>query len=121
MTAIKKVKTLGIGLFLGAMIFQSCEKVTYEKQEFTGTVKFSADIQPIFDNNCVSCHSGSLAPNLSDGKSFSSLVPGYVNLTTPADSKLYKQLTTNSSHIPRTTDLEKQKILKWIEQGAKND
>ncbi|MBI2486081.1 MAG: hypothetical protein HYW01_03805 [Deltaproteobacteria bacterium] len=40
-------------------------------------VRFSEDIQPIFNANCIRCHSGASAPlglDLSEGLSFSNLV-----------------------------------------------
>jgi hypothetical protein len=101
----------------------SCEKYTYMREvvNSTDTVHFRAEIQPIFNANCISCHTSVRNPDLRDGKSYASLTNGgFVNL--PGETSiLYVQITTEVAHIPRTSDVEKQKILIWINQGAKNN
>lgn len=103
--------------------FASCEKYTFIPPAVDPNYewKLSEDIQPIFNNNCITCHGGTQIPDLRTGKSFIALTKGgYVNL--PAETSiLYQQITTESSHIPKTTDTEKQKILYWITQGPKNN
>ena len=103
--------------------FTSCEKYTYAPPAVDQNYEWSLkdDIQPIFNAKCISCHGGGLAPDLRSDKSWNSLTKGgYVDL--PAESStLYVQISTNSSHIPKTSDVEKQKILYWIEQGANNN
>jgi hypothetical protein len=101
----------------------SCEKYTYMPVVVNpvDSVHFQAEIQPIFNANCVSCHTSIRNPDLRDGKSYESLTTGgFVNL--PGEtSELYVHITTSSAHIPRTSDTEKQKILIWINQGAHNN
>jgi hypothetical protein len=101
----------------------SCEKYTYmpEVVNPVDTVHFAAEIQPIFNANCVSCHTSIRKPDLRDGKSYESLTTnGMVNQ--PGESSiLYVQMTTESAHIPRSSDVDKQKVLIWINQGAKNN
>jgi hypothetical protein len=101
----------------------SCEKYTYKPEVINtaDTVHFQAEIQPIFNANCISCHTSIRKPDLRDGKSYASLTSGgFVNL--PGETSiLYVQITTEAAHIPRTSDVEKQKILNWINQGAKNN
>jgi hypothetical protein len=103
--------------------FASCEKFTFTPPAVDPNYAWSlsADIQPIFNANCITCHGGTQPPDLRTGKSYNALTKGgYVNL--PGEtSKLYVQITTNSGHVPKTTDTEKQKILYWINQGAKNN
>jgi hypothetical protein len=111
---IKAVLALCIAL-------SSCEKVTLEKVKVEGNVAFTQDILPIFSNNCIACHGGSQKPDLRSDKAYLSLTNGgYYDLITPTDSKIYKKLILGS-HETRATDVEKQKILLWIQQGAKND
>jgi hypothetical protein len=102
--------------------FASCEKYTFIPPAVDPNYewKLSEDIQPIFNANCVTCHGGTTAPDLREGKSHNSLTRGgYVNL--PGEtSRLYVKITS-SGHAPRSTDTEKQKILYWINQGAKNN
>jgi len=114
---------LAIAILIIALAgFASCEKYTFIPPAVDPNYewKLSEDIQPIFNANCISCHGGTTAPDLRQGKSYNSLTKGgYVNL--PGEtSRLYVKITS-SSHLPRTTDTEKQKILYWINQGAKNN
>ncbi len=104
----------------GLLLFGSCEKVVYPIPELPDTVSYSLDIQPIWDNKCVSCHSGSRDPDLRPENSYASLINGgYVDTDNPDDSELIKKLY--GSHDSRATEAEKQVILLWIEEGAKNN
>jgi hypothetical protein len=100
----------------------SCEKYTYmpEVVNPTDSVHFQAEIQPIFTANCISCHGAIKAPDLRDGHSYEALTKGgYVNL--PGEtSKLYTKMT-GTEHSPRSSDVDKQKVLIWINQGAHNN
>jgi len=120
--ALKKINIVLMIAFLAfSLVFYSCEKVTLEKVVVEGDINFTQDIVPIFTSNCIACHSGSQKPNLTADKAFSSLTTGnYFNVTTPEDSKIYKKLISGG-HETRASDVEKQKILLWIQQGAKND
>jgi len=100
----------------------SCEKYSWipEKVNPVDTVHFSAVIQPIFTSNCASCHNQYNLPDLRSGYSWESLTTGgYVDLP-GENSKLYKQMTS-SSHSSRSTDVDKQHVLIWINQGAHNN
>jgi hypothetical protein len=101
----------------------SCEKYNFTPPTInpTDSVHFSTVIQTIFTSHCINCHNGSIqSPDLRDGKSYESLTTGsYVSL--PANASLLYSQITSSSHTPRTTDLEKQEILVWIEQGFHNN
>lgn len=122
---IKMLKQLIAAFIVIAAIggLASCEKYTFKPEVIsqTDSVHFQAEIQPIFNANCISCHTSIRKPDLRDGKSYESLTKGgYVNK--PGEtSKLYLHMTTNSSHIPRSTDVEKQKVLLWINQGANDN
>jgi len=109
-------------IFVAAIGLVSCEKYTFGPPvvEPGVDVLFQTEIQPIFTANCISCHGGLFSPDLRDGKSYESLTTGgYVDL--PAEnSKLYTKIIS-SSHLAKTNDLQKQKILIWISQGAKNN
>jgi hypothetical protein len=123
----QKVKIVRV--FLGVMvviivlgIMSSCEKYTYTPPVLNpaDTVHFQTEIQPIFNGICINCHNGALAPDLRSGKSYNSLTTGgYVNL--PAETSLLYKQVISASHTARTTDLQKQQILVWIEQGAHNN
>ncbi|MCX6226519.1 MAG: hypothetical protein NTV01_17515 [Bacteroidia bacterium] len=121
---IKHLATLLIGVLMIGMV--SCEYVTIEPNDsivVPAGVLFSAQIQPIFtDANCTSCHPALHQPDFAAGKAWSSLTTGnFVNTTTPKESLLYIQITTNDSHKNFLTANQKALILKWIEEGAKNN
>ena len=113
-------KCIWMGCF--AVLFIACEKVTLDKVQVEGEVKFVQDIVPIFTNSCIGCHNGSVNPDLRPDKAYNSLANGgYLNTQEPDKSDIYKQLTTNSSHMSRATEIDKAKILQWITLGANND
>ncbi len=102
----------------------ACEKVQFEPVVVPDMERsFANDIQPILNSKCVECHPPSKDLDLNPETAYEELVPEFV---TPADSanpeasKLYQKLI-GSSHAPRTSDVEKQEILKWISQGVPNN
>ncbi len=103
-------------------LFVSCEKFAYQVETVDPGVPvlFQTQIQPIFTNNCITCHKGSRYPDLRDGSSYESLTTGgYVNQ--PGEtSRLYTKIVSGS-HTAFTIDAEKQLILTWINQGAQNN
>jgi hypothetical protein len=106
----------------GILLFGSCEKVVYPPVEIVlpDTVSYSLDIQPIWDNKCVTCHNGGRDPDLRPENSYVSLIDGgYVNVDEPEESKLMKKLY--GSHDSRATETEKQLILLWIDEEAKDN
>jgi hypothetical protein len=93
----------------------------------TTEVSFSADVEPIFNNGnfCTSCHTaGKTPPDLSTGNAYSSLnSTRYLNTATPEESMIYEH-----PHPQTTTHMQKKYnsaqaaiILRWIQQGAKNN
>lgn len=106
---------------LSLLILAGCEKVAFEPVEIPNTdLSFSLDIQPILNSNCISCHPPTKGLDLTASNAYASLVPKFAapaDSANPEGSKLYVKLTGNS-HSPRTGDIEKQKIVKWISQGV---
>lgn len=87
-------------------------------------VSFATQVQPIFTAKCVSCHNtGGTSPDLSSGKAYNQVVPGYVNLTTPAESKIYTfpAPTTSVHSWKKLSANEATLLLTWIQEGAKNN
>ncbi len=87
-------------------------------------VSFATQVQPIFTAKCIECHkTGGTAPDLSEGKSYSQIVPAHVNLTTPDESDIYKYPSPSSSmHTWRKySSNEANLVLTWIQEGAKNN
>ncbi len=100
----------------------SCEKYSYIPEIINpvDSVHFQAEIQPIFSANCISCHGAIKAPDLRDGYSYEALTEGgYVNLP-GEESELYTKMI-GADHGPKSSDVDKQKVLIWINQGAKNN
>jgi hypothetical protein len=110
-------------LIAAVAAFSSCEKYSFSPPAVdpNQTLHFQADIQPIFNSNCVTCHGANRAPDLRNGKSYLALTKGKFVIPPGETSKLYHQMSTNSEHIPRSTDGEKLKILLWINKGALNN
>ncbi|MEN8201848.1 MAG: hypothetical protein ABFS28_04570 [Bacteroidota bacterium] len=85
------------------------------------TAKFSADIQTIFNNKCIVCHSGSQSPDLSDGWAYDELIDGeYVDPDFPCESVLY-QVFSGSHGMKGATEEEVLQILGWIQDGAQDN
>jgi len=102
--------------------FGSCEKFTLTENPLPAgdSIKFSTDVVPIF-NACIGCHNGSQPPDLANNP-YQSLISGkFVDVADPTQSKIYIQLTTVPSHIPRVSPEQLETILEWIKQGAKNN
>jgi hypothetical protein len=109
-------------LLAGSVLFSACEKFAYQTESIDPEkpVLFQTQIQPIFTNNCITCHKGSRNPDLRDDNSYLSLQSGGY-LSQPAEkSRLYSKLISGS-HSPYTIDSEKQLIFNWIKQGALNN
>jgi hypothetical protein len=105
----------------GMVLVTSCEKYAFKVETVDpGTqILFQTDIQPVFTDNCITCHRGSRNPDLRAGNSYTSLsTGGYI---TPADEtcKLYSKV--NSGHPSGLSTADRQKILLWVKQGAQNN
>jgi hypothetical protein len=121
---VNKISQILVAVFLTAGIagISSCEKYTFTppKISTTDTVHFSAEIQPIFNASCVSCHGATKAPDLREGKSYQALTKGGY-ITPPNETcELYTKMI-GADHSPRSSDIDKQKVLVWLNQGAKNN
>ena len=107
--------------------FASCEYTPIIPEEGkTGDISFATDIQPIFTSKCIACHkTGGSAPfSLEAGKSYETITtysPGLIDKTTPANSLLYTEPGSANHSFGALTQAEKDNILNWIEQGAKNN
>jgi len=85
-------------------------------------ISFSEGIQPIFkEQNCISCHNGTRNPDLRNSNAYNSLINGqFVDTTNPEGSRIVEMLN-GSYHKDFTTQKDKQLILDWIKQGAKDN
>ncbi len=111
------------------MFLASCQWTTIEPvapEIASGPVSFSSVIQPVFTANCTECHSpeGGLKGglNLAEGNAFSSINNAkYINETSPSESLIYTKPSPNGSHFGKYSITDAAYILKWIEEGAKNN
>jgi len=121
---IKKRRQRWLFLPLFLLFTVACEKEIFEPVVIPNEeLSFAGDIQPILNNKCTSCHPPTKGLDLNAGTAYDALVPEFVSpadSVNPEGSKLYLKLT-GTSHLPRTSDIEKQKILLWISQGVNDN
>lgn len=89
-------------------------------------VSFQTELAPIFNSSCATagCHvTGAHAPYLSTSVSYAEIVNGgYVNLTSPQQSKLYQMITGEmGQYMPSPVKTNTQKVYDWIRNGAPNN
>ena len=111
------------------MLFNSCyydnppEPVPIDPE----LVSFETHIVPILSRSCStpSCHDGTTSPNLTKDKAWAELqAGGYVNLTFPKESILYRSVEPPTAFMPPGVALpegDRDFILAWIIKGALND
>ncbi|MCU0363635.1 MAG: hypothetical protein MUE32_09775 [Bacteroidales bacterium] len=118
-----------IRLFIAAIVLlaaaaglYSCEKYQFLPPAVDPNYEWSLanDIQPIFNAGCVSCHGGTKAPDLREGKSFNALTKG-AYITPPGETSGLYSTMIEPDHAPRSSDADKLKVKYWIDQGAKNN
>ena len=118
-------------LILTVMAFSlgSCYNDTFPEDNGPDPVdvSYSIDIQPMWDNDCVSCHQGNIPPDLRPTTSYISLLNGgYVISENADDSVLYHSLLGSNgvSLMPPGAiwpSSSIQKVEVWINEGAKNN
>lgn len=123
----KIISTIIIVVFLGTL-YVSCDSKTYEDIETPPVVitnpTYTANIGPIFQDKCVSCHSNGLqSPNLTtydEVKASVELAPGdggvlcYIDNPAACFSEKIMPPVSNGGRMPQATiDL----IKLWKEQG----
>jgi mono/diheme cytochrome c family protein len=120
----KKIRQVLAGLVLITAIggIVSCTKYQWApvKIDPEVVIYYQNDIQPIFNSNCLSCHGATKAPDLRDGKSYAALTKGAYIDQPGETSKLYLKMI-GPEHSPRSSGTDKQNVLNWINQGAKNN
>jgi hypothetical protein len=90
-------------------------------------VSYSKDIQPLWDQDCVSCHKGTTPPDLTAANSYAALTKNnkYVIPGNAAGSSLHKSLVGDGAALmPPAAKWSDSKIAlvdKWINDGALNN
>ena len=101
-----------------------------EESNLPVNVSFQTDIQPIFDQNCISCHNGTIELDFRTGNSYNalmslpeeSIIPGDAD-----DSELIEMLKQNGdtdNPMPPSGPMPIAKInlfISWINEGALNN
>ena len=120
MTKIFKNLLLFFSVVTIVIYFTSCEKYSFIDEIIIpdDPICYYGEIQPIFDAKCVSCHRGSIPPDLRPANSFKVLSEGGYLTPLTAESGLYKDGFASASHSTYATSEEKGIILAWLEQGA---
>ena len=116
-------------LIIVVCVFTSCEKSYVAPPEPLPPVSFNEDILPILVSNCVSCHQiGKVSPELilSAEMAYNQLLydgvnAPYVNTDDPKASSLYFRLNLDMPQFGLLSTDKIAIILKWIQDGAKND
>jgi mono/diheme cytochrome c family protein len=119
-------KTLIIlSMFLSLMAWQACEYewIEVDKPVVPDVLSYATDIQPRFDNGCISCHApGGPAPDLTAGNSYNDLfAKNLIDTVAPDQSVLYMEVVKGGGMYTFAAPDDAEFILKWIEQGAKNN
>ncbi len=93
-----------------------------------GKVSFKNDIQPIFDQECISCHSGSVEPDLTAANSFDELMSLPEGSIIPGDaegSEFFEMLIgAGTNPMPPGGSMSQAKVnlvKRWIDEGALNN
>jgi len=121
---IKIMILMGMGLFLN-----SCYYDEFPEATVPDVVSYKDNIQPLWDNDCVECHSGNIAPDLRSDRSYDALINGGFVVKGDADaSTLYLSLFegTGISLMPPKPngpwpDSNRDIVEAWINQGAENN
>jgi hypothetical protein len=121
---------------LAGIAFSSCTSDKFETgpciSSIPDTVLFSQHVQPLLDTYCSTpgCHSGTIPAgnlNLENAQAYTELLQpgkGYVDTSNPKFSILHIQMNSTTQPMPPTGRLDActvNLVLKWIEQGAKNN
>lgn len=122
-----KKRSIYLILILISLVVFGCKYDFILEEEVPETgdnISFATQVAPIFStgNKCTFCHKPSGdSPDLTAANAYSQLMSKYVNTTTPAESKIYKVPGSASHSWKGFTPAEAAIILKWIQEGAKNN
>ena len=128
---IKKLSCfITITILFSIVMVMSC--TSKSNNSAAPNVSFRKDLLPIFEASCAinsSCHVGASNLNdnvdLSDSMAYSTITSkGLVYPSSPAASILYNQVATGAmpkDPYAKLSAAQKDLILNWIQQGAKNN
>ena len=113
-------------LFALGLMMTSCyyddEIIIVEDDVVVEDVSYEFDIQPLWNQDCASCHNGTIPPDLRSGSSWSALQDGWVVPGDADNSTLYKSLIgVGAELMPPGNPWPSSRInlvRDWINQGA---
>jgi len=109
-------------IFFGSCVKDTIKPIVEYPQINPVPVSYMNEIQPEFTSKCVSCHGGSIAPDLRAANSYNSLfAENQIDTITPSNSILYVKIIAGGSMVSYTNQAYANKVLKWIQEGAKNN
>lgn len=127
-----KKYTIFLILISASLFFNSCKYDFILPEEVPviepggDPISFESQIAPIFStgNKCTACHKtgGFASPDLSNSATvYSQIVPKYVDLASPASSKIYTYSTSGTHNNLKVSATQSVLLLQWIKEGAKNN
>lgn len=113
------MKVLLFFLFGTAALF-SCtrEKVTPIDQQCNTTISFAADVMPILQANCISCHDQGNASGGYDLSSYTAVAANANAIVGSMKANAYQLMPLGGPALPDSTI---QKITCWINQGKQDN
>ncbi len=129
---MKKVYQIIVLLVIGCSL-SSCyydtfpEEVIIDPPNPDEDVSYMNDIMPLWNADCISCHKGTIPPDLRDEFSYNSLIDGGFVVRGDAESSiLYKSLLgiDGIQLMPPDAQWPDAKIAwvkEWIDQGAEDN
>jgi len=131
---LKRTFARGFIFFLLILVWNSCTKdyVNHNlpsppaPQDTTVVeLSFEGRIIPIFQDNCVECHTAIDVLDLTPENAYTDLwAKNEIDTLVPENSNLYLRLTSQTMPMPQTGNLPTdtiQVVLQWIKEGAKNN
>ena len=116
---MRRLALLVSGVLL--LLASGCEKYIIPPPVIEEGVSYAEQVQPVFDDKCISCHSGGIPPDLTAEESYEFLTTNnYVDTLNPESSLIYTKLLSGA-HAGRATEEDKLVILQWIKEGAQNN
>ena len=127
-TSLRSISMGLLSLLVLVIALNACSSSQSKGTASSGTVSFSSDVAPIFNNRCIQCHSGAQASGRLDLSSYPAIMSGgksgaVINPGNASKSILYTMV--NSGRMPKkgaklTSDQVKL-IEDWINAGAKDE
>lgn len=127
MRIIRRIASVQMGfIFLILFLLTSCQwdQRIDPSLATPDVVSFSKDIIPTFQAQCSAnnCHGGTVSPDLRKGAAYNDLIDGsYIDTLSPENSYLYQKINIGGSMAGHSDDVQRALILKWIQQGAKDN